>query len=290
MDNFVRSSRKKRRVLMVDDEQINRELLEAILSFNYDVDSAVNGKEAMDMLRAAEEPYSLLLLDLLMPVMSGFQVLEACKEDEELAKIPIIVMTSEKSAEVRSIKLGADDFITKPYRKPEVILARCERIIELSEERALIRDLEKDKLTGLYKEDFFFAYIRRMETNSRRRRDAVVLRVEGFKDIEKTIGTEKTNLMLRKIADSIKAEVSVSKWMGCYSGSGVFYAYCNHRDDYEDLIGNTRRAVSEQFGDFALKAGVYEKVDKTIDPEVWFERAGSVIADIAEGSCTAKYQ
>ena len=166
MNSFFKSRRKKRRVLMVDDEQINRELLEAILSFNYDVDSAENGAEAMEMLRSAEQPYSLLLLDLLMPKKSGFQVIEECKADEELSKIPIIVLTTEKSAEVRSIRLGADDFITKPYRMPEVILARCERIIELSEERALIREIEKDKRTELYKKDFFFAYLRRMRITS----------------------------------------------------------------------------------------------------------------------------
>ena len=107
MNHFLKFSRMKRRVLAVDDEMINRELLKAILAMNYEVTFATNGKEAMEQLYAAEEPFSLILLDLLMPQMSGFQVIEACKKDDKLREIPIIVMTSEKSAEVRSIRMGA---------------------------------------------------------------------------------------------------------------------------------------------------------------------------------------
>ena len=82
MNSFIKSSRQKRRVLVVDDELVNRELLDAILSLNYEVTGVPNGSEAMKALYSAPEPYSLILLDLLMPQMSGFQVLEACKSDE----------------------------------------------------------------------------------------------------------------------------------------------------------------------------------------------------------------
>lgn len=275
---------------MVDDEQINRELLEAILSFNYEVDSAENGAEAMDMLRSAEQPYSLLLLDLLMPKKSGFQVIEECKADEELAEIPIIVLTTEKSAEVRSIRLGADDFITKPYRMPEVILARCERIIELSEERALIREIEKDERTELYKKDFFFAYLRRMETGTRRSMDAVVLRIEGYEEIKETQGQEKADVLLKKTAEKIKAEVPSTKGMGCYRGKGVICACCKHREDYEELCKKIQDSLPDEFDGIRLKAGIYEKVDKTLPPEVWFERAASACDLVADGQYVYKYE
>ena len=290
MNSFFKSRRKKRRVLMVDDEQINRELLEAILSFNYEVDSAENGAEAMEMLRSAEQPYSLVLLDLLMPKKSGFQVIEECKADEELAEIPIIVLTTEKSAEVRSIRLGADDFITKPYRMPEVILARCERIIELSEERALIREIEKDERTELYKKDFFFAYLRRMETGTRRSMDAVVLRIEGYEEIKETQGQEKADVLLKKTAEKIKAEVPSTKGMGCYRGKGVICACCKHREDYEELCKKIQDSLPDEFDGIRLKAGIYEKVDKTLPPEVWFERAASACDLVADGQYVSKYE
>ncbi len=70
--------------------------------------------------------------------MSGEELLGKIKADEILSGIPVIVMTSEKPAEVSSIKHGADDFITKPYDSPEVIKARCERIIQLYEDKSII--------------------------------------------------------------------------------------------------------------------------------------------------------
>lgn len=139
MKKFMTAGGMKRRVLIVDDEMINRELLGAMLSQSYEISFAADGQEAMDALMQPDTDYSLILLDLMMPVMNGFEVIERCRADEALRQIPIIVMTSEKSAEVRSIRMGAADFITKPYDMPEVILARCERIIELSEGESIIR-------------------------------------------------------------------------------------------------------------------------------------------------------
>jgi PleD family two-component response regulator len=162
------------------------------------------------MLYAAEEPYSLILLDLLMPQMSGFQVLEACKKDDKLRQIPIIVMTSEKSAEVRSIRMGALDFITKPYRMPEVILARCERIVELSEEKSLIRSIEKDRETGLYTKDFFYAYIRRIP-ETRFDTDAIVLRFGGMVALRRCCGDEGVSDLLRSAAELVKSELLGTK-------------------------------------------------------------------------------
>ena len=140
----------KRSVLIVDDEMINREILGGILGTLYEVVFAENGQEALDKLHEPDSDFSLILLDLLMPVLDGFGVIAKIQEDEALKRIPVIVMTSEKEAEVKSIRLGAADFITKPYDMPEVILARCERIIQLSEDNIIIKSTEKDAVTGLY--------------------------------------------------------------------------------------------------------------------------------------------
>ena len=148
----------KRNVLIVDDELINREILGNILSQEYTVSYADNAKDALEKLAEKESSYSLVLLDLLMPV--GFQFLQKRSEDEALKRIPVIVMTSEKESEVRSLKLGAEDFIKKPFDMPEVVLARCERIIELFENQSLIKQTERDPVTGLYTNEYFFEYIR----------------------------------------------------------------------------------------------------------------------------------
>lgn len=261
MNHFLKHNRIKRRVLAVDDEMINRELLQAILAMNYDVTFATNGKEAMEMLYAAEEPYSLILLDLLMPQMSGFQVLEACKKDDKLRQIPIIVMTSEKSAEVRSIRMGALDFITKPYRMPEVILARCERIIELSEEKRFIRSIENDKATDLLIKVFFDAYIERLLPSLKGAMDAVVLKLSG--------ADETTLSDAARLFNDI---VVNDNGIACRADDFTFYAFCRHQEDYDDLIGHLQEELSLS-GDIRLSAGVLKNVDLNAPADSWFSAA-----------------
>ena len=131
MDNsFSKDFGGKRKVLVVDDEYINRQLLGMILSEEYEVLYAENGREALNMIRSNHDALSVVMLDLIMPQMDGFELLELIRGDDDLRRIPIIVLTSEKEAEVRSLKLGAADFIKKPYDMPEVILARVQRTID----------------------------------------------------------------------------------------------------------------------------------------------------------------
>ena len=116
----------KRTVLVVDDEDVNRALLGAIIEQKYNVLYAKNGKEALDQIKQNADGLSLVLLDILMPEMDGYEVLGEINKDSKLKKIPVIVLTSEKSAEVKSLELGAADFLSKPYDLPEVILLSCD--------------------------------------------------------------------------------------------------------------------------------------------------------------------
>ncbi len=132
-------------------------------------------------MREHREELSIVLLDLIMPVMNGFEVLETVQNDELLSRIPIIVLTAEKSAELQALQMGASDFITKPFDMPEIILARVARIIELCEGRQLISAAEHDHLTGLYSRDFFFEYANRLyQYHPELRMDAVVMNIEQF--------------------------------------------------------------------------------------------------------------
>ncbi len=147
---LIRNVDLKRRILIVDDEAINRKILGHIVSRQYDVLYAENGKEALEIVREQGSMISLVLLDLLMPVMDGFELLGILHKDPEYKRIPVIVLTSDKSAEVRSLQLGAADFIPKPYDLPDVILARIRRSIELAEDNRLLKATETDALTGLF--------------------------------------------------------------------------------------------------------------------------------------------
>lgn len=276
MYGYRKTNGLRRHILIVDDEMINREILGNLLSKDYEVHFAENGKEALDTLLLREHIYSLILLDLLMPVMDGFELLDNIKKDEKLRSIPIIVMTSEKDAEVKSIKLGAADFITKPYDMPEVILARCQRIIELQEDKSIIHAAEKDRLTGLYTKDFFTEYIKQIEKyNPDRKMDVSVINIEHFHLINELYGRKEGDKALICIADTLSELLNEIGGIGSRTEADYFYIYNENNDDYDKVLHRLLDSLSKEMpsAHVRLRMGVYKKVDKELTAENWIDRA-----------------
>lgn len=276
MEHYRETSGHKRHVLIVDDERINCEILGNILSDRYEVSYANDGQDAYELLRNVKPGFSLVLLDLMMPRMDGFELIKQMRSDSELRSVPVIVMTSEADAEVKSINLGAVDFITKPYDMPEVILARCERIIELSEDKTIISSAEKDSLTGLYSRDFFYEYIRQIEEyNNETRMDAVVFNIDHFHLINEMYGRKAGDEVLKGLADMLMSIFDDVAGIGCRAEADTFYVYCQHQFSYDMIMGR----IQDNLPDLSEKAkirvrmGVYPNVDKNIEVESWFDRA-----------------
>lgn len=97
----------RRRILIADDEYINRELLENILSDEYDILKAEDGEMAYEVIKQNRKTLSLILLDLIMPKLTGLDLLALISEDPYLKGIPVIVLTSDQDSEVVSLKKGA---------------------------------------------------------------------------------------------------------------------------------------------------------------------------------------
>ena len=114
---------KRRRILVVDDEEVVRNLLQRILEeAGYDVITAVNGQEALG--KVSQSDVSLMLLDIKMPGLDGFQVLDRIRQQSD---IPVIMLTAlgEVTSVRDSLALGADDYIKKPFKTRE-LLARIQ--------------------------------------------------------------------------------------------------------------------------------------------------------------------
>ena len=275
MDRFISANEYKRHVMIVDDEEINRLMLGNILENEYEVVYANNGQEAWDLLNGDEKDISLLLLDLLMPVMDGFELITKLKEDDELKRIPVIVMTSEKEAEVKSIKLGASDFITKPYDMPEVILARCERIIKLSEETRLIRSTEKDAVTGLFTRDYFFEYIRQIEAHFKNTIDALVFNIDHFHLVNEMYGRNTGDSILMRVAEALEEVLRPNAIISCRTEADTFYVYCAHIEDYAPLVAKIQEKLDNASAPskIRLRLGIYQEADPDVEAELRFDRA-----------------
>ena len=262
-------------VLVVDDQEINRDALGVILEDTYEVLYAENGREALSQMRENADRLSIVLLDLMMPVMSGFEVLDAVRTDEQLAHIPIIVLTAEKSAELKALQMGAADFITKPFDMPEVILARVGRIIELSEGRALISAAEHDKLTMLYSRNFFFEYANRLyHYHPELRLDAIAMNIEQFHSINALNGRDFGDEVLRTIGGEIRAFLGETTGIASRFEADRFAVYCVPQPDYRALLDRFQQRVNgiSQKVSIHLRMGV-KPWHPDIEPVLLFDQA-----------------
>lgn len=157
-------------ILVVDDNAVNRTILSKILSEEYAVMQAENGQVALELLHRHTEEIAAIMLDIVMPVMDGYAVLEIIGKDVRYRNLPIIVTTenSDSNNEIKVLSLGAWDFVSKPYQ-PQIIKFRLKNAIDKSQLTALKRLkylAEYDSLTGLYNKTKFFYETHKMLTTN----------------------------------------------------------------------------------------------------------------------------
>ena len=137
----------KPKILIVDDIDVNRLILEEILSERYRTEQAEDGMEAISMLLNSIEKPHLILLDVMMPGMDGFEVLKFMKNDPALEKIPVIFITAVADEE-KGLVAGAVDYISKPF-EPEIVKLRVATHIELNLYRVSLERMVEEKVDEL---------------------------------------------------------------------------------------------------------------------------------------------
>ena len=266
----------KRKVLVVEDEFINQQILGNIISSTYEPVYASNGKEALDILKSGEH-ISLVLLDLNMPVMDGYQFMDAIKEIPSLVHIPIIVLTSEKSAEIQSLQLGAQDFILKPYDMPEIIMARISRSIKLDEETAMIAKTARDPLTHLFTKRYFFEYIDEfIVDNPDKMMDAIVIDIKHFSLINEMYGRHVGDEVLVSLSKALKGLFEDYEGIVSRIEGDIFYLYLSHQDDYHFLLNRIIKEATLKDHpsiELDLKMGIYTNCHQIESTERAFDNA-----------------
>ncbi|MDD3369797.1 MAG: response regulator [Lachnospiraceae bacterium] len=125
-------SKERQTILVVEDKDLNRMLLRKILADDYYIVEAVNGSDALGMVRKYRDELAVILLDIVMPVMNGMETLEHLHEMGVVDEIPVVFITMESTEEnlLRGINLGIRDMISKPF-EPEAVRKRVANMVEL---------------------------------------------------------------------------------------------------------------------------------------------------------------
>ena len=268
-------SRKK--ILVVEDNALNRSLLCQILSADYDVEEAENGQEALGVLRQFGEGISLILLDIIMPVMDGYTFLSIMKADHSYSSIPVIVTTQNdaESDEVAALSHGATDFVAKPY-KPQIILHRVAGIIRLRETAAMINMIQYDRLTGLYSKQYFYQQAGEvLLRNPDQQYDIICSDIENFKLINDVFGVKAGDRLLRGIGNAYAERLKGIGICGRLN-SDQFACLLKHRDDYTDDMFIEASILTNGLLDIhniVMKWGIYNVEDWSVSIEQICDRA-----------------
>ena len=271
-----------RTLLIVDDDEINGDILASFFENDFNILRAFNGKDALNLLNNHTDVIDLVLLDIFMPIMDGFEVLKSRQADASLRKIPFIIMTSEKEIERECLVLGANDFIKKPYDNPEIIVARVNRMIELYEDRSIIKEVKRDKLTNLYSLEFFKKFAVQFDIlESDKPKDLLSIDVAKFHLVNELYGHAYGDEILKKIAAYLKDYVTnTNKGLACRMGGDEFLLYCLHQDDYSSFVDNLLKAINSS--GIHIHIGIYPNVDVNLDKDFAIGRVISTQQSIKE--------
>jgi two-component system, cell cycle response regulator len=216
-------------ILVVDDNPDNLEIISTRLRFRgYDVAVAERGEEAIA--KVYESAPDLILLDIMMPDMDGYEVARRIRRQQDLAYIPIIVVTARDSTEdkVTGLDAGADDYLTKPINFPELearvrSMLRIKRLQDQLEEKN--RELEqlsiRDGLTGLFNHRHLHELLAEEYERSRRTREpvsVVMFDLDRFKEVNDTFGHQAGDRVLEELADILRESAREIDKLGRYGG------------------------------------------------------------------------
>lgn len=191
----------KKEILIVDDSEINRCMLRMMLEKDYDITEAENGSEAISIIEKDDHIFRLILLDLVMPQMDGFEFLEQLKEHHVQQDLPVIIISgdnSEKSLD-KAYDLGAVDFFTKPFN-PNIVRHRVENVINLCSQSY------RDALTSCYNRSGFIQIVEKFiqKVDDITKYSMIFFDIKNFKAINSIMGTSGGDNVLKFTSKSIQ--------------------------------------------------------------------------------------
>lgn len=274
----MQSFKSRQNIMVIEDNQDCQEIFQNVLEESYNITVVSNTQEALLLLMDAPTTYSLILLELDLPDSACINFLKQRNNQTFLQSIPVIVITGDGN-DNGCYKLGADEFIRKPLNTPDIILARCERTMALFENKNLVQQTERDKLSGLYTIDYFFEYLKQIiPLDMGSDRDAIVIDIEHFRLINEIYGRSVGDQILADIGNYLQQILTTLNAIACRAGADVFYVYCIHQESYQELQEDLQDILAHhvKVNNIRARVGVWQFVERGVtDPETWFDRAKS---------------
>ena len=268
----------RKKILIVEDNEFNRALLVEILSSQYETLEAENGKVGLEILEREKEAVSLILLDIVMPVMNGYEFLDALKANPAIASIPVIVTTQNEGEndEIAALECGASDFVAKPY-KAKVILRRVASIIHLRENATMLNLFQKDRTTGLLSKEYFCQQAEKiLRSNPDKTYDIICSDVENFKLINDAFGMQGGNKVLKTMGGICQKSTDTLGGICSRFHADQFVSMIEHTEGYSDelyeaLTAETREKCGSS--NIVIKWGIYQTGDRKISVEQMYDWA-----------------
>lgn len=256
----------KRKLLIVEDNEMNAEILAEMLSDEYDVLSAPDGEKGLSLLSEYSHELAAVLLDVYMPVCNGFEFLERQRDDHLLSTIPVIMMTGSDvyEDEVKCLELGATDFIRKPYNA-SVIKSRLKSIIRLREVSATLADVETDEMTGVYTRSAFYHHAQILLDTKKEKMHVFAADVHHFKLINSIYGERMGDKILIYLAESFRKlfRTGLVARYGSDQFIGITYDEVNFS---KESMQRTVKKILDgaPIENLTLNYGIYRDIDKSL--------------------------
>ena len=220
----------KKHILIVDDVTTNLKVAGDVLKDKYQLSMAKSGAQALEFLKKAKP--DLILLDVRMPGMDGYETLEHIKSNVETSNIPVVFLTvdDKRESEIKGLKMGAMDFILKPF-EPDIMLSRIEKILQIEDLRKnLSNSAKKDPLTNIWNRKYLEDDMERYFIN-KNRGVFIIFDVDNFKKANDTYGHVFGDNLLCKFARILDNKVG-PKDVAARIGGDEFAVFL--KGDYTD--------------------------------------------------------
>jgi len=217
--------KRKKHILVIDDVALNLKCAEDVLKDRYRLTMVSSGKEALEVLHKGAP--DLILLDVIMPEMDGYETFANIREMKGMAEVPIIFLTADigVGSEVMGLQMGAMDYIHKPF-DPNIMLSRIKRVLEIEDiKKQLEASAKKDSLTGLWNRNYLQEVLNR--SGEMGAHGAFVLfDMDNFKYVNDTFGHLVGDAVLARFAEGLKERMKPGD-VACRLGGDEFAVFIN---------------------------------------------------------------